>query len=529
MHAIATLFLLLSYALLSYLSLPPADLDFLAWIAAAPYMAFVLLGGGLRRFPLWAWFGGWLFFALGFSWVGHVSWLVVVLLAAYQGVFPLLYALVQRRVAPRPGWRFFLAAPLLWTGAEHFRGIAFGGFPWLHPGHTQHAHLPLLQLVELTGIAGLNVLVYAVNALFAWLFVAVIRREGASCLRSRAFLCCAGSALIALGATLLFGRYALSLAAPRPGPVCALVQGNIPQNVKEEGLNLEELLQKHVDLSLGIQEPYDVLVWAETMYPYALGRYAENALDAQTLAMRLRKPFVLGAITLEKDARGVERTYNSAYLLSPLGRLVSRYDKVHRVPIGEFIPLRERFSWLDWVVTHASELTSVPNLSAGNSIHPFECEGRRFGVLICGEVMHTYLARSLAQAGCEYLVTLANDGWFKDSGELDQDLHLAAFRCAELKMGMARATNTGISAIIGPRGEIHPLLGPRGETREFDGVLVGQVLLKERETFFERHGDWLGQCCMALLAAGFVYGLARRRSGPPPPVPLSGPPRPKSR
>ncbi|MBI5367520.1 MAG: apolipoprotein N-acyltransferase [Planctomycetes bacterium] len=519
---LVALALVVVHATATWLTFPPFDVDWLAWVAAAPYMIFVMIAGTRRGFFWLAWLGGWLFFCLGFSWVGCVSWLVVVLLGAYQGVFPLAFALLQRRLAAAPDWRFFVTAPVLWTGAEHLRGIAFGGFPWLHPGHTQHAHLPLVQIVEITGVAGLNLLVYAVNALLAWLVVGGLRRGFGAVLRSPAFLLSAGVTLAALAATWSFGARVLAAADPRPGPAVAVVQGNIPQTVKETGQSREEILAIHRTLSYSIAEPYDLLVWPETMYPYALGRYPENAAEAQLLARALRKPFLVGALTLENDAAGVEREYNSAYMISPMGNLVQRYDKFHRVPVGEFIPLREHCAWLDALVLKASELTVIPNLSPGRSLRTFELAGRPFGALICGEVMFTYLSRSHAAAGATFLVALANDGWFLDSGELDQILHLSVFRCAELKMGMVRATNTGISGFIGPRGEIEPLVAADGKTREFPGTMVRRVLLRERETFFARHGDWLGESCLA-AAAGFALLLLLR---PRPRAPSQAPPAP---
>jgi apolipoprotein N-acyltransferase len=234
------------------------------------------------------------------------------------------------------------------------------------------------------------------------------------------------------------------------------------------------------------------------------------------------------------------RVFNSAAFVRPDVGYVGRYDKIHRVVFGEYIPLKDLLPWL-------SELTPFGagfGIDAGSDVRMFEYGGWRMSPLICFEDTVPGLVRRMAAqrdangGTCDLLVNLTNDGWFRGSSELDQHLITAAFRCVENRVPMVRSVNGGISAFIDGDGRIRdpgviqvlqePLEGTRPQLtdvqglrdpatgawrRQFSGIIHGQVPLDPRTAVYTRLGDWLPQLCVAVTVVLMLVGLRRARRG----------------
>jgi apolipoprotein N-acyltransferase len=236
---------------------------------------------------------------------------------------------------------------------------------------------------------------------------------------------------------------------------------------------------------------------------------AADALELGTrvtaLMEQLQRPLLAGARSA--TGYGVSfRLSNSAILLSPEGQVVAKYDKIHLVPFGEFVPLLRYFPFLKRFVPYKE------NLRAGSTETVFEprLAGRpfRFGVLICYEDIFPYLSRQLAREHVDCLVNITNDGWFRDSPELDQHVIGSVFRAVETKLPVLRAANTGITSIISPRGEEVVRLSDQasGSDREVAGFLVRSVplALGWRETWYSRWGDRPAQVWSAVAVVLLV-------------------------
>ena len=188
------------------------------------------------------------------------------------------------------------------------------------------------------------------------------------------------------------------------------------------------------------------------------------------------------------------RFFNSVYLLAANGEPVMVYDKRHLVPFAEYAPL-PRVPWLGWRFDAPGDYTPgvVP------TIFP---DPAPFGVLICFEAIYPELARDLVRQGARFLLNLSNDAWFGTSAGLEQHLAMTVFRAVETRRGLARATNTGVTALVGPSGRIQARF-PTGVR----GAWVVQVPLRDGLSFYVRVGDlfaWfttLG-ALVALAAAG---------------------------
>jgi apolipoprotein N-acyltransferase len=182
---------------------------------------------------------------------------------------------------------------------------------------------------------------------------------------------------------------------------------------------------------------------------------------------------------------------------------VGRYDKVHLVPVGEYVPLRDYIpfvSFVESVITNQAGF--LPNVTPGKGGQifslPAQAKKSRFGILICYENIFPDQVRDSVLRGAEYIVNISNDGWFADSAELDQVLAITAFRAVENRITLFRATNTGISAVFDPNGAVRNRLVVRGRDKEVEGVFAGRVFFDGRRTFYTRFGDLFAKAFLAL-------------------------------
>jgi apolipoprotein N-acyltransferase len=211
---------------------------------------------------------------LGLSWQYIVTVLGGMGLTIYVALYFILFAWVVRR-AVRLGVPFVLAAPVVWVGCEYLRGFLFTGFPWLFVAHTQHPFLAVVQVSDLFGAYAVSFLVVAANACLAE--VAVAWRRGELSWRKAA----PGGAFVAvlLAGTLAYGHWRLATVAGREGPLVGIVQGSVPQEVKNNPDldNRLDILSRHCELTRELQEEADsrklklsLVVWPETMVQFAL-------------------------------------------------------------------------------------------------------------------------------------------------------------------------------------------------------------------------------------------------------------------
>jgi apolipoprotein N-acyltransferase len=137
-------------------------------------------------------------------------------------------------------------------------------------------------------------------------------------------------------------------------------------------------------------------------------------------------------------------------------------------------------------------------MGGGEGFPVWEAGGERFGVQICFEGIFPDISRALARNGAAFAVNISNDGWFKDSAELDQMLVMARFRAVENRMGFVRATNTGISAFIEPTGRVHAMIEGKG----VEGVLAARVRISGAGSLWRAWGSWIGWMAVGAVAGG---------------------------
>jgi apolipoprotein N-acyltransferase len=304
---------------------------------------------------------------------------------------------------------------------------------------------------------------------------------------------------VLLAGTVAFGAARLAEPWPPGDTRITVMQPSIEQPLKFD--------PEHASTTLGIYfaltrraaaEGPALVVWPETATPSPLARDGALLRALSGLAGTIRAPLVVGSIDVDGPSPVVLR--NSAFLLTEHG-IQGRYDKMHLVPFGEYVPLSGVIGFVRGWAEFISEL------EPGSRTVVFPGPPAPFGVVICYEGIFPELVRGFARNGARLIVNITNDAWFgRTSGPL-QHLAMYAFRAVEHRTPVVRAANTGVSAFIAPTGQIVRRLA----LYERD-IMTADVALRDRTTLYSRLGDWLPYLGLAVTAAALgARGFGRMR------------------
>jgi apolipoprotein N-acyltransferase len=406
--------------------------------------------------------------------------LLVLYLALYVGAFALLVPYLER-VFRVPFWA---GAPLVWTLLEYARGKLLTGFPWSFLAHSQHNFLPVVQVVSVAGSYFLSFLIVSVNCLLVF----AVRRTRPPLAFTAVTICLLGLSL-GFGWTQLKTRDAGTLTA-------AIAQGNIPQDVKWTEGSKARTVRAYEALTLQGARGTDLVVWPETAMPFVF--FGDASEGAVTLI-----PGTLGTNllfgTISRDRQG--RYYNSAHVFGRNSEYRGTYSKVHLVPFGEFTPLREYLPFMEALSVQIGDFFS------GKGHDPILTDAGKLGILICYEGIFPSISNETVRQGADVLVNLTNDAWYGRSSAPYQHLAFYIFRAVETDRFVLRAAQTGISAVIDPRGRITERTGLFEEA-----VLKGRYSRRTGITPYVRYGDWFIALCAAVLFGLAGYGWIRRKS-----------------
>ena len=400
-------------------------------------------------------------------------------LVAYLALFPALALYGARRLGGRQG--FLLAAPGAFGLAEWLRSWLLTGFPWLAPGYSQ-IDGPLGAYAPLAGVAGVGLALTAAAAALVALAVPP-RRPGAA-------LCVL--ALLGGGAAWL---QRLEWSEPA-GPTLrvALLQGNVEQQVKWDPAQFDATLARYLQLTAA-ERGADVIIWPENAIPALPSEVPAGYFDA------VRAAAGPAAVLIGMPTGTLAGPYyNAVWQLTPPG---GEYRKRHLVPFGEYVPLKRQIGpLLDILAVPMSDFSS-----GGAGQAPLAVAGTQAAASVCYEILFPQEMRAGAAAG--WLVNVSNDGWFGDSIAPAQHLDIARMRARELARPLARATNTGITALIDARGQISARAAPFTVT-----TLRGTLTPRSGLTPFARYGEApVTVLCLALCA--LAWRRARGLSQPP--------------
>jgi apolipoprotein N-acyltransferase len=578
----------------------PVAWGWLAWVALVPLLLLVRSQARARVIYLSAFVGGLVFYWPVLQWLRvadpRMYWTWAILATYCAAYFPAVIFAV-RFLERRTRLPLTITLPVVWTALEFLRCHLGSGFSWYLIGHSQHDWLPIIQIADLTGAYGVSVLVVAVNAVLlevCWGRTAVRRllgqgdelpRESRIALAVQACVI-----LLLIAGTIGYGVARMRQAEFTAGPRIALVQGDVPQQIRNDGSRGRELAFTYESLSnLAIMYQPDLIVWPETSYP---GEYAELAPGADLARQPERRQhrlrwsraftrdahqlwptnLLVGINSVVYTVDGKEQRHNSALLIDERGDMIGRYDKIHRVPFGEYVPLRESLPLMKRLAPYDYEYWVEEGRE--HTRFPLHARGERpctFGVVICYEDTVPDVTRPYgggAEAMTDFVVNISNDGWFDGTSEHEEHLAICRFRAVECRRSVVRAVNMGVSAVIDGNGRVlspceiaHPehaalfagaplaaSVGslpwpalainrdekhrphvwaipavparqeglPPSQWKEFKktaGVLLATVPMDGRSSFYARHGDWLPWTCWILLGAAIVFAALRPRIG----------------
>ena len=516
------------------LSFPKSDLGLLAWIALVPLHW--AMDGKNKAQAFWiGWLSGTIAFTGMMAWVvtamntyGKVplviSYGLMLLLTAYLGLYTGLYsagAVWFRNLIPRYGYFVF---PCLWVTLELIRTYVLSGLPWGLLGYSQYRQIEMIQIADHMGVYGVSFLIVLVNVAVAeflsWL-MPLLRGFRPARLPWD---------LVAMAALLMTLSWEYGLATlsespfsdiPRSSISVGVVQPNVDQSVKWDTAYREETLARFDRLTEQLGRTTDLVVWPEAATPFVFEREPVYQLQLIALANRAQTPILFGSPALRFYSDRRPYLLNSAYLLSPDGQLLGRYDKHHLVPFGEYIPFKSSLLFfLDKLVEGIGDfeagpgptvltLTPKPQSAVTGMAGPAP-RSINFGVAICYEVIFPNLVRQFAANGAEFLVTVTNDAWFGASSAASQHFSMVVFRSVENHLAFARSANTGISGFIDPFGRIVEA------TPIFTEQAVKATMRVWRpHTFYSRNGDVFAYGCAIICALLFLLGMFRTKGSEP--------------
>ncbi len=538
---------LLLSGMLMTASLPPLNWSFTSWIAIIP-----LYWIAHDRKPFRAWRAGWVWgLAWGFTsfyWLREINpaipYMIGPVIALYTGCWSaavplfrrgiLIPAEIQlagcqaeqnyRRVSiPR---ELFLAAALAgwWCVLESGRSTML---PWNYTGSCQWQNLPLIQICEYTGVYGISFLLVMLNITI----VMAIQ----NCLKSRNAmekmpqpvpLMITVAVMLSI---IIFGASSI-LTAKQPAQVnfsAALIQGDISQRRNADNSQALEALDIYMQLSeLIATEKPDIIIWPETAVPYPYRgnnnlcrEYRSRLTD---FIKRTQIPMLIGTLDFELsfDRNQPSLMLNSAFLFDNAGRSTDKFDKVQRVPFGEFIPFRK---YLPEFITRLIDMNR--DLTPGKSFSPLKIlPGVNAGINICFEDTFPYVGANEARRGANLLLVITNDAWYPASCEPEQHLANSVFRSIETRLPMLRCGNNSASCLIMPSGLIADAVMKKTDPQtgkqipdvlqrgRAAGVVKVPVPVNPQPTFYTLYGDVFLYCCMLLtMAASLVSMWSWRR------------------
>jgi apolipoprotein N-acyltransferase len=426
-------------------------------------------------------------------------------LGFYHGLFGLLIGLIAARGREHSfqTGRSLAAAPFLWVAVELAR-TRVTGFPWNLLGIAQVDNAALSRIAQWTGVYGISFEIVVINVAIAAAFLVPRKKRGPLLI-----------AALASAAVLQAGRL-IETPASVADHTALLVQENIPvaadwnRSLFESTLSeLSGLSEK--SLTAGTAKAAgdfktNLIVWPESPAPFftndPLFRNAISEMARQTNSW-----VVTGAIGTNPAMRGSKQgpqMFNSAALVGPNGDWTMRYDKVHLVPFGEYLPFPSLFSFAGGLTKEVGEFTP------GQSRIPLDAGSSRIGVFICYESIFPDDVRQFAGRGAQVFVNISNDGWYGDSGAYAQHLNQTRMRAIENNRWLLSATNTGVTASIDPWGRLAAQV-----PRKVRATLLAPYSLTSVTTFYTRYGDWFAFLCAIISTGALLLRFTSRKKAEP--------------
>jgi apolipoprotein N-acyltransferase len=522
----------------------------ICWIALAPLLKALTEDDANGR-PLRLIQGAALGYCSGFIWyLGNCYWIyqtmylyggiakpvsagILLLFCLYLGLYHALFgALIAALRRSRLGLQAaLLLTPFAWVAVELARA-RITSFPWDPLGITQVDNLLLTRLAPYTGAYGLSFVIAGVNAM--WLARFTLKKRHFA--RPAIAVTCIVILLLYvpflrhihepvredLSATATLLQDNLEVGAENTGPQLTKTEmltvfaklSEYPGDYYCDGLtesasahcsahstNLDRLTGILPDGTIAPQaEPTNIIVWPEAPTPFQEGD-PEFRAAMSSLARTAHAPVIVGNIGIDIDhevSRGYD-LHNSADFIRPDGTFAGRYDKMHLVPFGEYVPYKKIFFFA------GNLLADVGEFDFGSVRSVFKIGGHTYGAFICYESIFGDEVRQFENLGADVLVNISDDGWYGDTSAAWEHLNMVRMRAIENHRWVLRATNTGVTASIDPYGRV-----VASAPRHIRTSLRAGFGYEHDVTFYAAHGDLFAYLCAFVTTVGLGLSLVRR-------------------
>ena len=502
------------------LCFPPWGWGDLCWVALVPMIWAIWFSApsersDWRRVAGLGYVCGLVFFAISSSWLTTLTWPGTLLLVLYFAIYIAVWVVIVGTLKPPAGgedaWlrslhnlRVCILGAAAWVAMEWLRGIIFPAFGWNGLGIAQHKNIPLIQIADITGVGGISFLVAMTNLMLAATIKRLAMEIGRGARRPH-YDFAITLALVALA--WIYGLRTIIQPAPESTEMSfAAIQANISQeNRNNPALEFDVLeIYKNQTLSAIAMQP-DLILWPESSTPNPLLGHQMTWDMVRGLAQQHKGDLLLGTVHW-----GENGDFNSIALLTDQGKEAQLYHKIHLVPFGEYVPLREEFPLISKIVGDLVPSDFDPGTEY--KILTMQAKPVKLGPLVCFEDTLGDLARHFALMGAQIFVVVTNDGWFLKSAGSSQHLQNAVFRCAETKIPMLRAANTGVTCAIDRHGFVRETLRDDDGSTFMQGVLFGKfsVPTHPQPTFYTRYGEVFSILCVSLSVAWIIFTLIIR-------------------
>lgn len=414
----------------------------------------IIKAGRIAQIPFILSCGGMLFISLMF--------------ALFWGLFGIL-----RKIISFPS---IIIYPFIWVSLEYIRSFLF---PWGFVGYSMWKITPLIQISDITGIYGLSFLVMMVSGFLCDLMEGKDKKGKIITEGLITFLILIIAFIYGIGRlhTRKIEKVKINI---------VVLHTETPQEIKfrtkyGQLKRYIELSEEGISSFLSNGTKPDLIVWPETALLFFFPSEKELSENLLNFVREKGVPILTGAI--RKEIRTGEKLFfNTAYLITPDG--VDFYDKIVLVPVGEYLPFRDKLGSISWIrrIIRRSEAIRG-DITGGNEKKVFRTDRMRFFTPICWEVIFPPFTREFVEMGADFLINISNDAWFENTSAIEQHFVYGLFRSVENRVYLIRSSNKGISGIISPEGKVL-------EMRKKEGYISFSIPVYDgRKSFYTSHGD----------------------------------------
>ncbi|WMY97316.1 MAG: apolipoprotein N-acyltransferase [Arsenophonus sp.] len=466
------------FGIIGIKSFAPYNIWFCSIFSLCGLQLILLYSNSLKESTLIGFFWGIGFFGYGISWIYIsisnfsdnlfiVNIILISILIIYLSLYPAIFSfLINFFFKNTKITRFIFASPSIWQIIEYIRSSLFTGFSWLQFGYTQ-IDGPLKYIAPIFGVEMITFLLMIISGLIIF-----------SLIKKRFFVFFIS--LILLFSSKFFKEYKWYIENPKKKATIALVQGNIPQKLKWNHDFIKKIKEKYLNLSKYYLSKVDIIIWPESAIPSNELENNEFLTNLDLILRNKKTSLITGIIESNKN-----QYFNSIIVLgdeTPYHYPTkNRYKKYHLVPFGEFIPIKNKISFVK-----IPQSNFIPGKYKQNQLI---VKNIYFSSSICYEIIFSKQIRDNFKKNTDILLTLSNDSWFGNSIGPHQHFQMARMRALELGRPLIRVSNNGITGIINANGQIKNIL-----PQFISGILYSDIVGTIGETPYFYFGSlpiWL--------------------------------------